>query len=243
MFFFRIGERVPLVTDADLGPADMDAIALARRLIAVEFQTDELQARMLLAPQHGLAADELLIALERDGEADAGLKGIDLVVELIVGEDQARLDAQHVEGFEAERRKPMRLARLPDRVPDGGRVLGMAEDLVAQLAGIAGARDDDGNAVIIADPPDGEIEPLDLRRPRGRAGAVQTMLLQDVAALRPLDRDVAELVGRGFDADLELAGRRLVAQPFAGEFVAADQAIAVGAHAEGTASSSIPPLS
>ena len=217
---------------ADLGAADMDAIALPRRLIAVELEADELIAGMLLAAEHRLAADELLITLESDGEADARLEGIDLVGELIAGEDEPRLDPQHIQGLEAQRHDALGLARLEDRIPDGGRVLGMAEDLVAQLAGIAGARDHDGDPVVIADPPDGEMEPLDLGQARpGRRRPDDA--LQHLAALGPLHRDIAELVRRGFDPGLETAGRRLVAQPFAGVFVAGDEAIAVGAHAEG----------
>ena len=41
----------------------------------------------------------------------------------------------------------MRLARLPDRVPDRRGVAGMAPDLVAELARVAGARDDDRDPV------------------------------------------------------------------------------------------------
>src|SRR6516162_6044687 len=205
----------------------MDAVPLPRRLIAVQLQAHELIAGMLLAAQHRLAADELLIPLERNGEADAGLEGIGLVAELIAREDEPGLDPQHVEGFQAERHQSMWLARFEDRIPDGGGILGMAEDLVAELTRIAGARDDDGSAVMVADPPDGEVEPLDLRqaRPRGRRPDDS---LQQIAAPGSLDGDIAELVGRGFDPGLEATGRRLVAQPLAGELVAADEAIAVG---------------
>src|SRR4051812_392353 len=60
-----------------LGAAGVDAVALACRLIAGEFEADELPARMFLAAQDGLAPDELLVPLEGHGEADAGLERID----------------------------------------------------------------------------------------------------------------------------------------------------------------------
>ena len=59
----------------------------------------------------------------------------------------------------------MRLSPPPRPRPRPGRVFGVTEDLVAQFAGIAGARDDDRDAVVVADPPDREIEPLDLVDP------------------------------------------------------------------------------
>ena len=195
---------------------------MRRRLVAGELEPDQPHPRAVLAADEGVAADELLVALERDGEADAGLERIDLVVELVVGEDQAGLDAQHVERLEAERRQAARRALPPDRVPDAERVLGMAEDLVAELAGIAGARHDDRRPVEVADAPDREVEPGELGEARLRRRRPDH-LLEDGAALWPLHRDVVQLVGRGFDPGLEAALGRQVAQPFAVIFIAADQ--------------------
>src|SRR5262249_15801050 len=178
---------------ADLRAADMNAIALARDLVAVELEPDQPVARMLLAPQDSLAADELLIALERHGEADAGLEGIGLIAELSTGEDEPRLDPEHVQRLQPQGHEPHGRTRLEDRVPDSDRVLGMAEDLVAELTRIARARDDDREAVVIADSPDGEVEPLDL----GQAGPRRRRPhdpLQQFAALGTLDRDVAQLI-------------------------------------------------
>src|SRR2546423_1654138 len=56
--------------DADLSPAGMDAGAVADRFLAVDLQADEDALRMLLALGHRLAADEILVALQRHGEAD-----------------------------------------------------------------------------------------------------------------------------------------------------------------------------
>ena len=49
------------------------------------------------------AADEVLVRLEVDREADAGLERVDLVVELVAGEDQPGLDPEDVERLEPER--------------------------------------------------------------------------------------------------------------------------------------------
>ena len=89
----------------------------------------------------------------------------------------------------------MRLARLPHGIEHGERVLGVAEDLVAELAGVAGARDDDRRPFESADAADGEAEPTELvqRGPRGRR---PDDLAQDVAALRTLHGDIVQLVGR-----------------------------------------------
>src|SRR5215475_10519129 len=122
-----------------LGAVDMHAVALPRRLVAVELEPDKLPARVFLAAKYRLAADEFLVALHRDSKSDARLIRIDLIGELIPGEDKSRLDAQHVEGFETERQQAVGLAGFPDRVPNGGGILGMTEDLVAQLTGVAGA--------------------------------------------------------------------------------------------------------
>ena len=54
---------------------------------------------MLLALDQRVTADEVLIA-ERHGEPDARLERVDLVVELVAGEDQAGLDPETIE-FEA----------------------------------------------------------------------------------------------------------------------------------------------
>ena len=48
-------------------------------------------------------ADEVLVVVQRDGEPDPRLERIDLVVELVAGEDQPGLDPQHVERLEPER--------------------------------------------------------------------------------------------------------------------------------------------
>src|SRR4030095_8342061 len=124
--------------DAHLRPALMHAVAVAGGLAAGELEADEDALRMLLTLQQRVAAYELFVALEGDGEADAGLEGIGLVAEFVAEEDQAGLDAHPVARFQADGAQTVRLARLPHRVPHGRRVLRMAEDLVAELAGVSG---------------------------------------------------------------------------------------------------------
>ncbi len=170
------------------------------------------------------AADEVLLVVERHREADAGLERVDLVVELVAREDQPGLDAQHVERLEPERLEPVRLARGPDRVPHRGPVGRMAEDLVAELAGVAGARDHDRDAVVAADPADQEAEPLELverrlsRRRPDRARASGSRLFGPCTA-RLWSWSVESLQ---FTPQAEAL--HLLAQPDAVVFVAADEA-------------------
>ena len=107
----------------------------------------------------------------------------------------------------------------------------MAEHLVAELAGIARARDDDRRAVIAADAPDGEAEPAELVQ-RGLRRRRPDDLAQDVAALRSLHGDVVQLIGRGAHPRLEAEFLGLLAQPDAAIVDAADPAEIVVAESE-----------
>ena len=91
----------PAGHDAHAPAADVDLVAVAGGLVALELQPDEPALRVLLALEQRLAADEVLVAGQRDGEADAGLERVDLIVELVAGEDQPGLDPQDVERLEA----------------------------------------------------------------------------------------------------------------------------------------------
>ena len=91
--------------DADPLPADVDLVAVARGLVPRELEPDQDPLRMRLPLLERRPADEVVVRPQIDGEADSRLEGVDLVVELVAGEDQARLDAQDVERLEAERRE------------------------------------------------------------------------------------------------------------------------------------------
>ncbi len=89
----------------------------------------------------------------------------------------------------------MRLARLPDRVPDRRSVLGVAEHLVPQLARVPGARDHDRD-------PLGSPDPAQPQNRNQRSSASEVWVgggpddfLQHVPALRPLHGQVVKLIG------------------------------------------------
>ena len=115
----------------------MHAVTVSGRLVALELEADERPLRMCPPLRQGLLADEVLLLVRRDGEPDAGLERVDLVVELDAGEGKTRLDAEHVERLETEGRQAVRLAGRQDGIPQRRGVLRMAEQLVAQLARVA----------------------------------------------------------------------------------------------------------
>ena len=199
--------------------------------LPVELEPDERPLRVRLALLERLAADEVVVRSEIDREADARLERVDLVVELVAGEDQPRLDAQDVERLEPERCQAVLLRPPPRSRPrPPGPSDGMAPDLVAELTRVAGARDDDRDPVVRPDAPDREAEPLEVLERRLRRRRPDD-LLQELAALRPLDGDVVELVGRRLHPDLELVAVGELLQPDAVVLVAADEAEVVLAEA------------
>src|SRR5262245_13690148 len=111
----------------------MDAIAMANRLVALHLETDQHFLRVGFPPDERLATDKILVLRgERHGKADTGLERIGLVAEFVAGKRESCLDAQHIQRLQSEWHEPVRLAGLPDRVEHSERVLGMAEDLVAE---------------------------------------------------------------------------------------------------------------
>jgi hypothetical protein len=97
--------------------------------------------------------------------------GSTLVAELIPGEYQAELDPEQVQRVQPERRQVTGRSRLPQRHG----IVRMAPQLVAELAGVAGARDDQRRAV----EPAGPVALGDLRR---RLGPAPLKALFEVAA-------------------------------------------------------------
>ena len=109
----------------DLRAADMDAVTVPDRLLAIHLKPDEFFLRVRMPFDERIPADEIVVLrVERHGEADSGLERVGLVAEFVTGEDETRLDAQHVEGLKTEWLQPMRLPRLPDRVEHRSASLG-----------------------------------------------------------------------------------------------------------------------
>ncbi len=101
---------------------------------------------------------------------------------------------------DARRLERARAARVDDRVPRGDRALARDPDLVAEVARVAGARDerrvpeqvDVGEAVVLHPREIGAGEPL-----------------EELARSRTLQRERAELVGHVGDRDVEAGGARV----------------------------------
>ena len=87
-------------------------------LAPLDLQPDEPALRVCLAAEQSLPSQEVrCLRGERHRKADAGFERVRLVRELVVREDQPRLDAQHVERFQSQRGDAERLARLEDLIP------------------------------------------------------------------------------------------------------------------------------
>ena len=65
MFFFRIGERVPLVITPTCCAADVHAVAVPGRLVALELEPDEHPLRMRAPLEQRVAADEVVLLVRR----------------------------------------------------------------------------------------------------------------------------------------------------------------------------------
>ena len=179
---------------ADLGAANMHAIAVADRVIGIDLETDELAARVFLARDQRLLADEVVrLRLQWHREANASFERIGLRCEFIIGKDQARFDAHHVEGFETHRLDAMFLSSLPHRVEHRSGILGVAEDFISQLAGVASARHDERRTFEVTNAADGKAEPLKLADCR-LCGRRPDDLLHQLAAVGALYRNVVQLI-------------------------------------------------
>ena len=105
-FFLSTGERVAARDDADLVSTDVDAVAVAGGLVPFQLEADQHPLRMLAPVRQRFLADEVVLLVGRHRESDPGLERVDLVVELVAGEDQARFDPDHVERLQPERVSP-----------------------------------------------------------------------------------------------------------------------------------------
>ena len=200
--------------------------------IAVDIEPHQHARGMFLAPDQRLAPDEIVrLGLERHGKADPGLERVGLVAEIIAGKDQPSLDPHHVQRLQPHRADAMGLTRLPHRVEHRARMFGMAEDLVSQLAGIAGAADHHRHALIVADPGGGKAEPAELFE-LGLMRRGPDHLFQQFAAFGPLHGDIVLHVGRRAYQHLEPQLGGLFPEPLATVIRAADPAEIVLAQAE-----------
>ena len=116
-FLRSVGERVPLVTTPmRRRPSQTSSPCPAVSLPSSSSPTST-RCGCCRALDQRLLADEVVLGVELDREADARLERVDLVVELVAGEDQPGLDADHVERLEPERLEPVRLRRPPRSRP------------------------------------------------------------------------------------------------------------------------------
>ena len=188
--------------------------------------------RGVFAPLQRGAADEVVgFAFERNRESDAGFKGIGLVRELVTRKNQPGFDAHQVQSVKPHREQSVRLPGGHDRIEHRASVARVAPDLVAQLAGVTGARDHERRAIGVAQSAHGEAEPLQL----GQRGLVRRRPddgRKHSAAGRALHCDVVQLVRGIADQHLQAQGFGLVLQPDTAEVVTANPAEVVAPQAQ-----------
>src|SRR5918997_3198253 len=136
----------PLAVLVDREVVDHRAVVVRPELATPELDADQLAADPLLADlPEGLLADKVLLLRELDHPlvAVADLVGVGVVPHVATQGEDAALDPADVAG--PDRGDPVRLAGLEYPVPELHPVAaGVLEvQLVAELAGVAGARDDE----------------------------------------------------------------------------------------------------
>ena len=197
---------------------------MADRDGGVDLQPDKAAAWVVLAADQRVTANEIIgFGFQGHRETDAGLERIGLVGKVIAGKDQPGLDAHHVQRGQAHRQQTKLGPRRRHRVINRLGILGMTENLIPQLAGIAGARHHQRRTTRPAQPRHGKAEPAQFRH-RRLHGCGPDDPLQNLAAVRPLHRDVVQLVGRGPHQHLQPQLFHLIAQPDPAVIIAADPA-------------------
>ena len=122
--------------------------------------------------------------------------------EVHLDQQQARLDARHVERQHPGRLDVERTAAFDERVPHLDRARGRHPDLVAEIAGVAGARDVHRHAGDGAARDAEVLQPIDVRL-RDRA--------QQLRGRRALQRHRRDLLRHVFDPDVHAA--RVLPEP------------------------------
>src|SRR4051794_22603870 len=122
----------------DLLPRE-HAVAVPARPLAVGLEPDEHAAAVRVEALHGVAAHVVRGLLPAHQPAEAGLLGQRERRQLVAVERHARLEAERVPRRETDRHHAGARAGLEDRPPELREQGGGDEELVADLAGVAGA--------------------------------------------------------------------------------------------------------
>ena len=152
MSFFRIGLRVPLSRPRPVGGRHTPHRRGRRSSAPFELQPDSVALRVRCRSSSAVRPTKSSSVFQIDGEADPGLERVDLVVDLVSGEDQAATRCAGCRALRARAasgRAPRRPTRSRPRSP--ARHDGMAPDLVAELP-CSPTRDHDWNPVARPDP-------------------------------------------------------------------------------------------
>ena len=110
------------------------------------------------------------------------------------GHDQARLESRNVERLHAGNAQRVRRARRNQRIPYWERRAERHEELVAEIAGVAGARDTHGDAT---NGDVGAAEEAEVAQVATNCGR------KNVARTWPLQRDAADRFGLVFNGDVQ----------------------------------------
>ena len=111
-----------------------------------------------------------------------------------VGHDQARLKSRHVERLHPSNAQRVRRACCDQRIPHGERCAERHEELVAEIPGVAGAREPHGDA---ANGDVGAAEEAEIAHVAADRGG------EHIARARPLQRESADRFGLVFNGDVQ----------------------------------------
>ena len=142
-----------------------------------------------------------------------------------VREQQSGLDPDRLDGGQADRQHSLRPARIQHRIPELGRVLGPAIELVAELARVSGARHetvDPGHLGVRLESEVAQRPEIDSFHERG----------QDLARLRTLHLEVRHVLRHVLDLDVHAAIRGHLPEPVEVGVVARDREAVVVAQLE-----------
>ena len=202
----------------------MDAIAVADIHRRINLKPDKLVARVFLATDQSLAPDEIIhLRFQRHRKPDPGFKRVGLVGEIIARKDQPRLNPHHIQRCQPHRPQPQIRPVFPNRIPNRSAVLGVTEHLKPQLAGIPCARHHHRCALRPAQTAHREAEPPKFGNCRLMWGRPDHPL-HNFARVRPLYREVVQLIGGTSHHHFQPKFFCLLAQPDARVIIATNPA-------------------